>query len=140
MANRGTSAGALTALGPSWYLLALALSVTLTVALGLPPFLLADSVWWIVLASAPSLFTAGFLLGWRGREPEPLYGAVLATLYFGIVAGVLFSAELAEALPDPLPGLATGDSTFFFAWPLVILLTGFLGSLSGGRIAARRRR
>lgn len=122
------------------FLLALAVGAAGTVALGAPPLLLADNVWWLALASAPSILAAGFLLGWRAREPEPLYGAVLGTLYFGIVTGVLFGAELAEALPDPLPGLATGDSTFFFVWPLIILVAGFLGSMIGGKVAARRPR
>ncbi len=122
------------------YLVALGVSAAGTAALGLPPLLLADSVWWLALASAPSLVAAGFLLGWHAHEPEPLYGALLATLYFGIVAGVLFGAELAEALPDPLPGLSTGDSTFFFVWPLLILLAGFLGSMAGGKAAGWRSR
>ena len=126
--------------GTPAFLLALAASAACTVALGAPPLLLADNVWWLALASAPSLLAAGFLLGWRAREPEPLYGAVLGTLYFGIVTGVLFGAELAEALPDPLPGLATGDSTFFFVWPLLILVTSFVGSMIGGKAAARRTR
>lgn len=124
--------------GTRVFLLALAASVAGTIALGVPPLLLRDNVWWLALASVPSLLAAGFLLGWRAREPEPLYGAVLGALYFGIVAGVLFGAELAEALPDPLPGLATGDSTFFFVWPLVILVMSFVGSVVGGRTAARR--
>ena len=140
MASRETRAGAPASPEAPSYLLALTASAALTATLGVPPFLLADNVWWLALASAPSLFTAGFLLGWRTREPEPLYGAVLGTLYFGIVAGVLFGAELAEALPDPLPGLATGDSTFFFVWPLLILVTSFVGSMIGGKAAARRPR
>lgn len=126
--------------GTPVFLLALAASVAGTIALGVPPLLLRDNVWWLALASVPSLLAAGFLLGWRAREPEPLYGAVLGALYFGIVAGVLFGAELAEALPDPLPGLATGDSTFFFVWPLVILVMSFVGSVVGGRTAVRRTR
>lgn len=133
--SRPTRARAPVSLHPTAYLPALAVSAAGTAALGLPAALLADSVWWLALASAPSLLAAGFLLGWRAREPEPLYGALLASVYFGIVAGVLFGAELAEALPDPLPGLATGDSTFFFVWPLLILVTGFLGSMLGGKAA-----
>lgn len=126
--------------GTPTFLLALVASAAGTVAFGVPPLLLRDNVWWLALGSAPSLLIAGFLLGWRAREPEPLYGAVLGTLYFGIVAGVLFGAELAEVLPDPLPGLATGDSTFFFVWPLLILVTSFVGSIVGGKAAIRRTR
>ncbi len=120
------------------FLAALVMSLAGTAVLGGAPLFLADSVWWLALGSAPSLLAAGFFLGWRAGEPEPLYGAVLAVLYFGLVAGVLFGGELTEALPDPLPGLATGDSTFFFVWPLLILTAGFAGSLAGGKAALRR--
>lgn len=120
------------------FLLALVAGAAGTIVLGGLPFLLTDNVWWLALASAPSLLAAGCLLGWKAGEPEPLYGAVLGTLYFGIVAGVLFGAELAEVLPDPLPGLATGDSTFFFVWPLLILVASFVGSMIGGKAATRR--
>ena len=126
-----------TRLGWKVFLVALATSVAGTAALGGPPLFLADSVWWLALGSTPSILAASFALGWRSREPEPLYGAILAVLYFGIVAGVLFGGELAEAVPDPLPGLATGDSTFFFVWPLVILAAGFIGSTLGGKAATR---
>jgi cation transporter-like permease len=43
-------------------------------------------------------------------------------------------------VPDPLPGLATGDSTFFFLWPLLILAAGVAGSILGGRVATRSER
>lgn len=127
--------------GPEWRALVVALAASLagTAVLGGVPLLLAHSVWWLALGSAPSLLGAGLYLGWRAREPEPLYGAVLAILYFGLVAGVLFGGELTETLPDPLPGLATGDSTFFFVWPLLMLTAGFVGSLLGGRVAVERK-
>lgn len=138
--NRPAGARAPVSLDRSAYLLALIVGAAGTAALGLPPLLLADSIWWLALASAPSLLAAGFLLGWRAHDPEPLYGTLLATVYFGIVAGVLFGAELADALRDPLPGLATGDSTFFFVWPLLILVTSFLGSMLGGKAVVWRSR
>ena len=97
------------------------------------------SVWWIVLASAFSLFAGGAYLGWRSREPEPVYGTLLAILYFGLVVGILFGGELAEALPDPLPGLGIGDSTFFFVWPLIQLAAAVGGSVAGGRMEAQSR-
>lgn len=122
-------------------LTALATSMAGTAALGgALYFLLAHNVWWVAVASAPSLVAAGFYLGWRVGEPEPLYGSILSTLYFGIVAVVLLGSTWAGKLPDPLPGLATGDSTFFFLWPLLILVTGVAGSILGGRVAARSER
>jgi hypothetical protein len=122
-------------------LTALATSMAGTGALGgTLYFLLAHNVWWVAVASAPSLVAAGFYLGWRVDEPEPLYGSILSTLYFGIVAVVLLGGTWLGKVPDPLPGLATGDSTFFFLWPLLILAAGVAGSILGGRIAARSER
>ncbi len=122
------------------FLAALAMSVAGTAAVGTVLFLLSESVWWFVLSSALSLLGAGFYLGWRAREPEPpLYGALLAILYFGLAVAILFGGELAEKLPDPLPGLDVGDSTFFFISPLLMLTAGFVGSILGRRAALRRK-
>ena len=122
-------------------LAALATSMAGTAALGgALYFLQAHNVWWVAVASAPSLIAAGFYLGWRVDEPEPLYGSILSALYFGIVAVVLLGGTWLGKVPDPLPGLATGDSTFFFVWPLLILVTGVAGSILGGRVATRSER
>lgn len=121
-------------------LTALALSGAGTAALGIPLyFLLARDVWWIAVASMPSLLAAGFYLGWRGGEPEPLDGSILSAFYFGITAVVLLGGTWAGKFPDPLPGLATGDSTFFFVWPLLILAAGVSGTVAGGRVARSGR-
>jgi len=121
-------------------LTALATSMAGTGVLGgaLYYFLLSHNVWWVAVASAPSLVAGGLYLGWRVGEPEPLYGAILSTLYFGIVAVVLLGGTWLGKVPDPLPGLATGDSTFFFLWPLLILAAGVAGSILGGRVVAAR--
>jgi len=116
--------------------LALATSIVGTVAVGGALFVLQQNVWLLVLGGLGSLFGGGVYLGRLSREPEPLYGALLAVLYFGLVVGILFGGELAEALPDPLPGLAIGDSTFFFVSPLLMLVAAVTGSVVGGR---RRR-
>ncbi|MBI3953960.1 MAG: hypothetical protein HY330_05555 [Chloroflexi bacterium] len=124
------------------HLRALALSLGLglagTAALGGALFLVQQNVWWVALGGLLSLFGAGAYLGWRSREPEPLYGVLLAVLYFGLVVAILFGGELAAALPDPLPGLAIGDSTFFFVWPLLMLVAAVAGSVLGGQQASRR--
>lgn len=128
---------------PAWrpFLVAFAISVLGSAALGGVLFHFGDNVWWLALGGSPPLLAGGFYLGWRMREPEPLYGALLAIGYFGLVTAVLFGGELTETLPDPLPGLATGDSTFFFVSPLLILALGVIGSILGGNAArgARRR-
>ncbi|MBI4328801.1 MAG: hypothetical protein HY685_02925 [Chloroflexi bacterium] len=112
---------------------ALGLSLVGTLLLGSALFALQQNVWLIALGGLVSLFGAGAYLGWRSREPEPLYGTLLAVLYFGLVAGILFGGELMEALPDPLPGLDVGDSTFFFVSPLLMLVASVAGSVLGGR-------
>ncbi|MBI2171183.1 MAG: hypothetical protein HYU30_04070 [Chloroflexi bacterium] len=114
-------------------MMALALSVAGTAVLGGMLFLLQQNVWLIAMGGLAALFGAGVYLGWRSGEPEPLYSTVLAVLYFGLVVGILFGGELAEALPDPLPGLAIGDSTFFFVSPLLMLVASVAGSVAGGR-------
>lgn len=111
-----------------------ALSLGGTLLLGALLFALQPSVWWVGLAGVVSLFVGGAFVGWRVKEAEPLYGALLAILYFGLVALILFGGELAGILPDPLPGLGIGDSTFFFVWPLLQLVASVLGSVVGGRL------
>lgn len=115
-----------------------AISLLGTLLLGLPLFALQQNVWWIALAGVLSLFAGGVYAGWRSREPEPLYGALVAVLYFGLVAAVFFAGEMAEVFPDPLPGLAVGDSTFFFVWPLLQLAAAVAGSVTGCRLTRRR--
>ncbi len=112
---------------------ALAISIAGTALLGGVLFLVERNVWWHAVGGLLSLFGAGIYLGRRTGEPEPLYGTMLAILYFGLAAGILFVGELTEALPDPLPGLAIGDSTFFFVLPLFMLAAGVAGSVLGGR-------
>jgi hypothetical protein len=121
-------------------LAAFAVSAAGTAVLGGPLyFLVAHNMWWIAVSSVPALVAAGFFLGWRAGEPEPLDGSILSAAYFGVVAIVLFGGVWVGTFPDPMPGLATGDSTFFFVWPLMILAAGVAGSISGGRIVARLR-
>ena len=122
-------------------LTALAVSATLTIVLGGALYFgVARSFWWIAVASVPALVVAGFQLGWRVGEPEPLYGSVLSFLYFAIIAVILIGGTWIGSLGDPMPGLATGDSTFFFVWPLMILASGVVGTIVGGRIALRSER
>ncbi len=91
-----------------------------------------NSVWVLAIGSVASLFAGGLYVGRRVGEPEPMLGAVLAILYFMIVAGVLFIGTLLEKLPEPLPGLDIGDSTFYFVWPLLMLVGCVLGGIIGG--------
>ena len=118
---------------PVYVGIALALGVAGTAVLGGALLLLLDNVWWLALGGLLSLFGAEVYLGWQSRESEPLYGALLAVFYYGLVVGGLFGGELAERLPDPLPGLSIGDSTFFFVSPLLMLVASVAGTVLGGR-------
>ncbi len=112
-----------------------AISLAGTLALGLPLFLLERSVWWVAAAGVLSLFGGGFAAARRARTPEPLTGAFVGVVYFATFAAIIFFGALTESLPDPLPGLPRGDSTFFMAWPLAQVLASTLGAVVGGRSA-----
>lgn len=116
--------------------LAWVLSVVGTALLGGGLFALWQNVWGIALGGVASLVVGASYVSLRARESEPVYGALLAILYFGLVVGVLVGGELMGMLPDPLPGLGIGDSTFFFVWPLLQLAAAVIGIVFGGR---RRR-
>src|SRR3990172_8450940 len=113
--------------------LAWVVSVVGTALLGGPLFAVWKNVWGIALGGVASLIVGAAYVSLRARESEPVYGALLAILYFGLVVGVLFGGELIEILPDPLPGLGIGDCTFFFVWPLLQLAAAVVGSVLGGR-------
>lgn len=115
----------------------LVLSLAGTALAGGALVLLQGNVWWLALAGVLALVGGGAFVGWRRGEGEPLYGALLAVLYYGVVVAVLFVGTLTDWLPDPLPGLAIGDSTFFFVWPLLQLVGAVAGAVVGGRILGR---
>ncbi len=110
-----------------------ALSLAGTLALGLPLFLVERNVWLIALAGSLSLFAGGFLAARRAKTSAPLNGAFVGVIYFATTTAVILLGTITERLPDPLPGLPRGDSTFFMAWPLVQLAASTLGALIGGR-------
>jgi hypothetical protein len=118
--------------------IALAASFVGTAVLGAPLYFgLAHSMWWIAVASAVALLAAGFYLGRSTGEPEPLFGSVLAFFYFAAASVILMVGTWIGKVPDPMPGLATGDSTFFFVWPLLMLVAGVVGTIVGGRAVVR---
>jgi len=96
--------------------------------------------WWAANAGALCLFCGAVVSGYRARSAEPLNGAFIAVFYFSTAVAAIFSGEFLGVLPDPLPGLPRGDSTFFFVWPLQQLAAGTLGAMLGGWLWARRNR
>ena len=154
MTNQGNTQnneGTVPRKGTPWRViwLALGLSIVGTAVLGGVLFVAVENVWLITLAGILSLFGGGAYMGWRSGEAEPLYGSLLAILYFALVVFILFSGSLAGTtlvdvtglhileLPDPLPGLAFGDSTLFFVSPLLMLVAGVAGSVVGGHLPRR---
>ncbi len=117
-------------------------SVVGTAVLGALVLLLDENVWWVSIVSMAALVAGGFVAGFRARQIEPLNGALLACVFFGTEAAILMIGTAMEGtaigLPDPLPGLAIGDSTFFFVSPLGQLASAVIGSLLGGWWAQRR--
>ncbi len=100
----------------------------------------AQGMWWVANCGMMSLFVGGLAAGWLARTVEPLNGAFIAAFYFGTVTLVVFAGEFLAVLPDPLPGLPRGDSTFFFVWPLGQLAASTVGAAVGGWLYARSRK
>lgn len=93
--------------------------------------------WWAANLGILSLFCGAFFTGWRAGTAEPLNGAFIAVFYFSTAAAAIFGGEFLGVLPDPLPGLPRGDSTFFFVWPLEQLAAGTVGAAAGGWLRQR---
>jgi len=108
-------------------------NAVLTLAVGVPLMIVTDNIWWMAWVAVGGLFAGGVLAARIAQTGEPLIGAMIALIFFGVIAvGYLVGTAL-EILHDPLPGLAPDNSTFFFVWPLTQIVAGPLGSFVGGR-------
>lgn len=115
---------------------AYALSLLVTLALGAALFVaLEATVWWIAAAGVLGLAAGGWLVGARRGRPDALGATLLAIAFFATTVLVIVGGTLADLLPDPLPGLPIGDSTFFFVWPLLQLVAAVVGTVIGPRLA-----
>ena len=95
----------------------------------------------MALAGSASLLVGGLLVGRRVTSSVAVVnGALMAILYNLSVAIFFFVGSFLEVLPEPLPGLPQGDSTFFFAWPLAQFVIGIVSAIVGSRIFANRLR
>ena len=103
-------------------------------------FFANKGMWWVANWGLIFLFIGGFIASFVAKTAEPLNGAFTAVLYFATAALITFAGEFLGTLPDPLPGLPRGDSTFFFVWPLGQLVAATLGTVLGGWLSAQRSR
>lgn len=126
-----------------WRRIAIALGLSLagTGLLGGVLLLALDNIWWVAVGGNLCLFGGALYLGRATGEPEPLYGTLLAAGYVAVVVVVIFVGTFLATfetslpiLPDPLPGLAIGNSTFFFVSPLLMLVSGVAGAVVGGHL------
>lgn len=95
--------------------------------------LIGANMWWLAAASAVALLVAGFRLARQTGRWEGLSATLVTILYYVTVTLILIIGMMFEVLPDPLPGLPKGDSTFFFVWPLAQLISTVVGALLGRR-------
>jgi hypothetical protein len=122
-----------------WIWRGFAISLALTLIIGAPLMIVLGSIWALAWTAVAALWLAGILSARAVASGEPLNGAMIAMVYFALVAIIYLVGQALEILPDPLPGLAADDSTFFFVWPLAQILAGTLGSIMGGLTLARRK-
>ncbi len=116
-----------------------AIALACTLVIGLPFLFLMENSWLMALTGSIGLFIGGFLVGARvGLSLALVNGALMAILYNITVSVVFFIGSFLQVLPEPMPGLPQGDSTFFFAWPLVQFAIGILSAIIGARIFANR--
>lgn len=116
------------------------LGLIITLAVGLPLLLVAESSWVLGLAGLGGLFAGGFVVGAKvGIRTAIINGALMGILYNLTVVVALFAGWFFELLPEPLPGLSQGDSTFFFAWPLIQFAISVVSAIVGSRLAGKRR-
>ncbi len=115
----------------------LAVTVVGTAVLTPIVLLLDANVWWVSAVAMLSLVAGGIAAGLRAGQIEPLNGALMMAFFFIAEITILLVGEAMEWLPEPLPGLSRGDSTFFFVSPLGQLLSAVAGSLLGGWWASR---
>ncbi|MBI4286826.1 MAG: hypothetical protein HY671_00155 [Chloroflexi bacterium] len=105
-----------------------------TIVVGTPLVLIMRSSWLLAIAGSAGLFAGGFVTGRKvGSQLAVVNGALMAILYNLTLSLAYFVGSFLELLPEPLPGLPQGDSTFFFAWPLAQFAIGIAAAISGSR-------
>ena len=113
-------------------------AAVVTIGAGIPLLVITDSSWMLVVASLVALLGAGLVVGRRsGRQLAIINAALTGILYYFTTALALFVGWFFQWLPEPLPGLPQGDSTFFFAWPLLQVVVSVVGAILGSSTVRR---
>lgn len=117
-----------------------AISLVITLAAGVPLLLALESMWLLGAAGLVGLLGGGVVVGARaGRHVAIINSALMGIMYSMTIIVALFAGWVLELLPEPLPGLPQGDSTFFFAWPLMLFAVSIAGGIVGSRLAATQK-
>lgn len=115
----------------------LAIAVGGSIVLGGILFAILDAnMWLFVIASDIAIGVAGFRLGRKTGRWEGISATLIALFYYVAAALILLAGMMWEFIPDPLPGLPRGDSTFYFVWPLTLLACPVIGMAIGTKAAA----
>ena len=114
------------------------IGVLVTLVAGVPLLVFAESSWLLAAAGLGGLLIGGFATGRKvGAQLALINGALMGILYYFTTALSFFAGSFLQLLPEPLPGLPQGDSTFFFAWPLAQFVVSVLGAVLGSQTAAK---
>ena len=117
-----------------------AIGLVVTLAAGVPLLLVLESMWLLGGAGLVGLLAGGGVVGARvGQRVAVINGALMGIMYNMTIVLALFAGWFFELLPEPLPGLPQGDSTFFFSWPLMQFAVSVAGGILGSRLAAKQK-
>ena len=117
-----------------------AIGLVVTLAAGVPLLLVLESMWLLGGAGLVGLLAGGGVVGARvGQRVAVINGALMGIMYNMTIVLALFAGWFFELLPEPLPGLPQGDSTFFFSWPLMQFAVSVAGGILGSRLAPKQK-
>lgn len=122
-----------------WVALGIGLGGTIVLG-GILFAIFGASMWVLAFASIIALMVGGYRLGSRSGRWEGIAASLVTIFYYAIAALVIILGFMFEVLPDPLPGLPKGNSTFYFLWPLLQLASVIAGSVIGQRVVTAKTR
>lgn len=94
------------------------------------------NMWMFVIASDIAIGVAGYRLSKKTGQWEGISASLITLFYYVLSTLILLVGMMWEFLPDPLPALPRGDSTFYFVWPLTLLICSVVGMVVGQKLSA----